>query len=90
MKLGAVDAKRRRSPIFVEMLFLLRFGQKGPQIRVSCFFMKMCHLIFLKTMYGKSYILDFLTQTPMSGKILVLEFSTKMFLTNTIAGFFKV
>ena len=31
MKLGTIDAKKWRSPIFVENSFLLKFAQKGPK-----------------------------------------------------------
>ena len=46
--LGTIDAKKWRSSIFVENLFLPKFEQKGPQNRVFCIFFKLLSFVLPK------------------------------------------
>ena len=68
--------------------FLSNLGKNGPKIIGYFPFFKKCgYLIFLKAMQIESSFNSWISiANPMSGKILVLELSTKMFLTNQTAG----
>ena len=73
-------------PFFAENSLLSKFEQKIAKNRVFCSFLKM---IFL--MQNESYFSPWLSiANPMTGKIRLLELSSKMFLTNYTAGFFSV
>ena len=85
MKLGTLDTKKWLEPDFSWKIHFC------PNLGISRF---LKNVIILKTMQNFNYlvilILSSLSQTPLSAKILVLELSTKILLTNEIIGFLKV
>ena len=68
--------------------YLRKLGQKFPKKYFILFFDKSCHLIFVKVAVIKRLYCYFFNLNTISGKILALKLSTKIFLSNQIAGFF--
>ena len=75
----------------MENSFLCKFGQKGFQMGNFAFFENFVICFSLKKRQnGSSFNSLFFVRNLIPDKILVLELLAKMFLTNQIAGFFKV
>ena len=77
--LGTIDAKKWRSPIFVENSVLPKIVKKGPKIGHFAFFGRYCNFFFQKTMkIPKIHLIpDFPLQTLCRAKFLFTSYRSK-------------